>query len=73
MSSRVNMETRATKKKKNCVKLGMMLTQAYGKMTASNMNYKVSRSLIFKWHKRFRDGREGLEDDSRSGRPVNLN
>ena len=50
----------------------MMPTQTYGKMTAANLNYKVSRRLIFKWHKRFQDGRESLEDDSRSGRPVNM-
>ena len=70
MSSHVNLETRATIKV--CVKLGMTLTQTHGKMTAANMNYKVNRRLIFKWHKRFRNGRESLEDDSRSGRPVNL-
>ena len=44
----------------------------YGKVTTANMNYKVSRRLIFKWHKRFRDGRESGEDDSRSGRPVKV-
>ena len=57
---------------KVCVKLGMTPTQTYYKRTAANMNYKVSIRLIFKWHKRFRDGRESLEDDSRSGRSVNL-
>ena len=50
----------------------MTSTQTYGKMTAANMNYKVSRRLIFKWHKHFQDGRESLEDDSRSGRPVHV-
>ena len=70
MWSRGNVETRA--KIKFCVKLGMMPTQRYGKMTAANMNYKVSRMLIVKWHKRFGDGRERLEGDSRSGRPVNV-
>ena len=38
MSSRVNVETRATIK--FWVKLG--ITPTYGKMTAANMNYKVS-------------------------------
>ena len=50
----------------------MTPTQMYGKRTAANMNYKVSRRLIFMWHKRFRDGRESLEDDSRSGPSVNV-
>ena len=53
-----NVETRVTIN--FSVKLGMTPTQTYGKMTAANMNYKVSRRLIFKWHKRFRDGRESL-------------
>ena len=70
MSSRVIVKTRATKKV--CVTLGMTPTQKYGKSTATNMNSKVSRRLICKWHKRFRDGREGLEDDSRSGRSFNV-
>ena len=70
MSSRVNMKTLATIK--FCVKLGMTPALAYGKMTAANINYKVSRRLIFKWHKCFPDDRESLEDDSRSDRPVNM-
>ncbi|CAG2240625.1 unnamed protein product [Mytilus edulis] len=32
-------------------------------------NANVSRSLVFKWHKRFGDGRDNLEDDEREGRP----
>ena len=36
------------------------------------MNYKVSRRLIFKWHKRIREGRESLENDFRSDRSVNV-
>ena len=67
MLPRVNVETRAT----ISIELDMTPTLAYGKMTAANMNYKVRR-LIFKWHKRFRDNRESLEDDSRSDRPVNV-
>ena len=46
--------------------------QTDGKMTAANVNYKMNRRLIFKWHERFQNGRESLEDDSRSGRTVNL-
>ena len=30
----------------------------------------MSRSQIFEWHKRFLEGREIVEDDERSGRPV---
>ena len=30
----------------------------------------VSRTQVFEWHKRFVEGREVVEDDERSGRPV---
>lgn len=40
-----------------------MLQQAYGGNT-------MSRTRVFEWHKRFKDGREDVEDDSRSGRPL---
>ena len=36
------------------------------------MNYKVSRRLIFKWHKPLLEGRESLEDDPRIDRPGNV-
>ena len=65
------METRATIK--FCVKFGIThSTQTNGKIMAAHINYKVSRRLIFKWHKRFREGRERLEDDSRIDRPFNV-
>ena len=30
----------------------------------------ISRTWIFEWHKRFKEEREDVEDDSRSGRPT---
>ena len=30
----------------------------------------MSRTRIFEWHKRFREGKEDMEDDPRSGRPT---
>jgi hypothetical protein len=32
--------------------------------------YALSRTWGFEWYERFRDGRENLEDDERSGRPT---
>ena len=32
-------------------------------------NDTLTRSNVFRWHKRFRSGRESVEDDERSGRP----
>ena len=28
-------------------------------------------TMVFKWHKPFKEGRENVEDDPRSGRPNN--
>ena len=39
------------------------LTEAYGDAT-------LSRTTVFKWHKAFKEGREIVEDDPRSGRPI---
>jgi hypothetical protein len=30
----------------------------------------LSRTTTFEWHKRFREGRESVKDDERSGRPT---
>ena len=48
-----------------CLKLNKSasLTEAYGDAT-------LSRIMVFKWHKAFKEGRENLEDDPRSGRPI---
>ena len=32
----------------------------------------VSRSMVFKWHKRFRDRRVSIDDDERPGRPTEI-
>ena len=39
-----------------------MLQQIYHKQT-------LSRSTVFLWYKRFKEGREDVEDDPRGGRP----
>src|SRR5215469_10633064 len=35
----------------------------------ANGNEALNRSNVFRWHSRFRDGRELVEDDERGGRP----
>jgi transposase len=39
-----------------------MLKSAYGEEC-------LSRISVFEWHKRFKEGRESLQDDERKGRP----
>ena len=39
-----------------------MLNTAYGDVA-------MKRTACFKWHERFKDGRQSIEDDERPGRP----
>jgi transposase len=40
-----------------------LIQKAYG-------DAALSRTTIFEWHKRFREGRESVKDDKRCGRPA---
>ena len=33
----------------------------------------MNQALVFEWHKRFKEGRESLRDDERSGRRKEVN
>ena len=54
-----------------CVSLNKTPTQTH-KMIKESGNPNCSRSLVFKWHKRFKDGRESIEDDERGGRSPSV-
>jgi len=54
---------------KFCVKLGksasetlQLLKEAYGAAA-------MKKTSVFEWHKRFKEGRDDVKDDQRSGRP----
>jgi transposase len=54
---------------KFCVKLGksasetlQLLKEAYGVAA-------MKKTMVFEWHKRFKEGRDDVKDDERSGRP----
>lgn len=66
MASTESTETRSVIK--FCVNLDMTPTQTMKKMKDANMTTHASRSLIFKWHKRFKDGRISILDDTGRGR-----
>jgi hypothetical protein len=51
------------------VDIGKTPTDTHKFLKQSEKHSKVSRLLIFKWHKRFADGRDSLGDDERKGRP----
>ena len=57
---------------KFCVRAGMTPTDTWKFLNPRKDMKKVSRSLVFSWHKRFNDGRENIQDDMRSGRPRDV-
>ncbi len=61
MEQRVNIKF-CYKLKKTAAETHQMLLQAYGEEA-------VSKKCVYEWFKRFRDGKETVEDEPRSGRP----
>lgn len=54
---------------KMCVALDKTPTQTADILQKSTGKSSVSRTLVYKWHRRFSDGRETVKSDVRSGRP----
>ena len=52
------------------VRLGKTPTETFNSLQAVYGDATMPRTRIFEWHKRFREGREDVEDDPRSGRPT---
>ena len=55
---------------KFCVKLNVNATETYENLKKAYGEHAVSRTQVFRWHKAFLDGREGVEDEPRSRRPC---
>ena len=55
---------------KFCVKLNKSATEIFASLTEAYGDATLSRTMVFKWHKAFKEGRENVEDDPRSGRPI---
>lgn len=54
---------------KFCAKLGKTGTETLSMVQQAFGDSAMSRSKVFEWHKRFKEGRTLLEDDPRHGRP----
>jgi len=63
-----NIEQRYTIK--FCVKLNKSATETFASLTEAYGDATVSRTMVFKWHKAFKEGQENVEDDPHSGRPI---
>lgn len=55
---------------KFCVKLNKSASETHCLLKEAYGNEVMSRARVFDWHKRFKEGREDVRDDARSGRPV---
>jgi len=55
---------------KFCVKLNKSATETFASLTEAYGDATLSRTLVFKWHKAFKEGQENVENDPCSGRPI---
>jgi len=55
---------------KFCVKLNKSATETFASLAEAYGDATLSCTMSFEWHKAFKDGRENVEDDPRSGRPI---
>ena len=51
---------------KFCVKLNKSATETFASLTEAYGDATLSRTMVFKWHKAFKAGRENVEDNPRS-------
>jgi transposase len=63
----IKMEQRAAIK--FCVKLNTAATETFEMLKRAYGEECSSRTSVFEWHKRFKEGRESLQDDVRKGCP----
>ena len=55
---------------KFCVKLNKSATETFVSLTEAYGEATLLRTMVFKWHKAFKEGRENVEDGPCSGRPI---
>jgi len=52
------------------MKLNKSASEMFASLTETYGDATLSRTMVFKWHKAFKEGPENVEDDPHSGRPV---
>ena len=52
------------------VKLNKSATETFASLTEAYGDATLSRTMVFKWHKAFKEGRENVVNYPRSGRPI---
>ena len=58
---------------KLCFKLGKNTTETYGMLQTAFGASCMKRASVFEWHKRFKEGKESVREDERSGRSKEVN
>ena len=58
---------------KFCFKLGKNAIETYGILQTAFGASCMNRASVFKWHKRFKEGRKSARDDERCGRCKEVN
>ena len=53
-----------------CEDFGKTPTDMLKLLHQTRANMSVSRAIVFRWHRRFKDGRQNLEDNERQGREA---
>ena len=54
---------------KFCVKLGKSATETFAMLNTTYGDVATKRTACFKWHERFKGGRQSIDDDEGPGRP----
>ena len=58
---------------KLCFKLGKNATETYGMLQTAFRPSCMNRASVFKWHKRFKEGKESVRDDERCAKSNEVN
>ena len=58
---------------KFCFKLEKNATEMYGMLQTAFGQSCMNQTSVFKWHKRFKEGRESVRDDEKCGRSKEVN
>jgi uncharacterized cysteine cluster protein YcgN (CxxCxxCC family) len=54
---------------KFCVTIGKSASETLALLTVACGEYAVKKSSVFEWHRRFKEGREDVKDDTIIGQP----
>jgi hypothetical protein len=52
-----------------CVKIGKSASETLALLTVAYSEYAIMKLSVFKWHRRFKEGQEDVQDDPKSWQP----